>query len=107
MNKGRRQELKMLKYKRRIGRMRLQGLPANALYAYRSHGKPCSCFCCRSLKYSRSKEKTGARKIAEPISEVIIRSTAIVRQSPFIPAIEGDEEEELAMDLIRDSYFED
>jgi hypothetical protein len=108
MNKGRRQELKMLKYKRRIGRMRLQGLPANALYAYRSHGKPCSCFVCRGLKYDRAKERERARKLAEPISELAITAKGVVRQTPYIPAIEGDEEQEEAMMRIWfENNFED
>lgn len=52
IDKARRQELKMLKYKKRL---RVYGLktdvPLNPnakanLYAFRSHGKPCSCDTC-------------------------------------------------------------
>lgn len=80
----------MLKYKRRIGRMRLKNLPAKALYGYRSHGKPCSCFVCRGLKYDRAKERERARKLAEPVSEaVLISRNPFVQNQPFISEIEG------------------
>jgi hypothetical protein len=55
MNKGRRHEIKMLKYKKRLAQLKikenpLSPVPAN-YHAFRSHGKPCSCFFCRGLKY--------------------------------------------------------
>jgi hypothetical protein len=51
MNKHRRHELKMLKYKKRLKQLGLQQT-ANANYtAYRSHGSPCSCWACRGTKY--------------------------------------------------------
>ena len=108
MNKGRRQELKMLRYKRRIGKIRPLALAGeDAYYAYRSHSTPCSCWCCRPPKYSRSKENEEARKLADPVSEIVITGKCLVRQSPFVPSIESCEEEEMAMDIIREMYFED
>ena len=61
MNKARRHELKMLKYKKRLKKYRLDetklGPNAN-LYAFRSHGKPCSCiFCHKGYGYNRAKVK--------------------------------------------------
>lgn len=107
MDKSRRHELKMLHFKRRMKKMRPLSLKAGGdYYAYRYHSTPCSCWCCRSLKYNRAKEKRGARKLAEPISEVVITPRSIVKQTPFVPAIEGCEEEEAAMEIIREDYFE-
>lgn len=58
MNKGRRHELKMLRFKRRMKKLRPLAISAGGNYhAYRSHSTPCSCWCCRGDKYSRSKEK--------------------------------------------------
>lgn len=54
MNKHRRHELKMLKYKRRLKNLRIVDGTGN-YYAYRSHGKPCSCGMCSYLKYDRAK----------------------------------------------------
>lgn len=87
MDKGRRHELKMLKYKRRIGRMRYKNLPASALYAYRSHGKPCSCGVCRGLKYSRAKEKRGARKLESDSYLTMVAASISAQSLPglFLP----------------------
>lgn len=52
MDKARRHELKMLKYKKRINQLGLNN-PDGNFYAYRSHGKPCSCFMCSPYKYER------------------------------------------------------
>jgi hypothetical protein len=88
--------------------MRLRNLPDAALYGYRSHGKPCSCSCCSPYKYDRAKEREAARRLADPVSELVITAKGVVRQSPYIPAIEGDEEEEEAMMRIwRDNNFDD
>lgn len=62
MNKARRHELKMLRYKRRLRNYRIScdtaNNPANNFFAFRSHGKPCSCWCCSPIdrKYNRAKE---------------------------------------------------
>lgn len=52
MNKGRRHELKMLKFKKRL---KLYGLKPEEgkYYSFRSHGAPCSCGVCRGEKFSR------------------------------------------------------
>lgn len=55
MNKGRRHELKMLKYKKRLNQIGLK--PSSGTHAFRSHGKPCSCFVCRDQKYRESRQK--------------------------------------------------
>jgi len=49
MNKGRRHELKMLKFKKRLENYRLVGVNGN-FNCFRSTGKPCSCWCCQPEK---------------------------------------------------------
>lgn len=63
MNKSRRQELKKLKFKRRlklygykIGDKDIYGREIN-LNCYKTTGKPCSCDLCSPYKYNRNKEK--------------------------------------------------
>lgn len=56
MNKARRHELKMLKFKKRLKKYGLLGSSGN-LHAFRSHGKPCSCSICRDEKYNRASAK--------------------------------------------------
>jgi hypothetical protein len=51
MNKARRHELKMLKYKKRMIQLGLIERLNSNFYSYRSHGSPCSCYMCRGLKY--------------------------------------------------------
>ena len=46
MNKARRHELKMLKYKKRLKNYCLKE-GEGKFYAFRSHGAPCSCSCCK------------------------------------------------------------
>ena len=53
MNKARRHELKMLKYKKRLKNYQLKEGEGN-FYSFRSHGKPCSCFICSHSKYDRN-----------------------------------------------------
>lgn len=70
MNKGRRQELKMLKYKRRLkiyNVVKEIALNNNSKvwYALRSHGAPCSCYLCSHDKYQRAKDKKSIRKDIE------------------------------------------
>lgn len=52
----------MLKYHKRINQLGLKEGPNVNLYAYRSHGKPCSCVLCRGEKYSRMKEAISLAK---------------------------------------------
>ncbi|AMR34152.1 hypothetical protein A0256_23225 [Mucilaginibacter sp. PAMC 26640] len=65
-NKGRRQELKMLKFKKRMKNLGLVGKPGN-FYAYRSHGKPCSCWMCSPYKYNRAVQKSALSE-TNPVS---------------------------------------
>ena len=53
MNKARRNELTRLKFKKRLKQLGLKQGEGN-FYAYKSHGKPCSCALCRNQKYKRS-----------------------------------------------------
>ncbi len=53
MNKRERFRIKMLKYKKRLKVLGINEVEYENLYAYRSHGKPCSCFLCRSGKHKR------------------------------------------------------
>ena len=50
-NKARRNELKKLKYKKRLEQLGLKEGPKNNYHAYRSHGSPCSCYMCKDKKY--------------------------------------------------------
>lgn len=62
MNKARRHELKMLHYKRRLKKHCLKGKEGK-FYAFRSHGKPCSCSFCADKKY-RSKDRQRIKREA-------------------------------------------
>ena len=59
MNKARRHELKMLKYKRRLMIYKITPGKEGNFYAFRSHGSPCSCMACQQPDdaYNRAKEK--------------------------------------------------
>jgi hypothetical protein len=59
MDKARRHELKMLKFKKRLKQLGLSSGKGN-LYSFRSHGKPCSCWLCRNEKYKRSMADVNA-----------------------------------------------
>lgn len=50
-NKARRHELKMLHYRKRLKKYCIKDDGTGNLYAFRSHGKPCSCWMCKSAKY--------------------------------------------------------
>lgn len=52
LNKKRRFELKMLKFKKRLKQLGLT-LKEGNFHAYRTSGQPCSCFMCSGLKFSR------------------------------------------------------
>jgi len=62
MNKAERFRIKMKKYYRRLRNLNLNS--KGKFFAYRSHGKPCSCEMCRDKKYrnERAKEKLTAFK---------------------------------------------
>ena len=61
MNKGLRNEIERQKFRKRVEQVGLKmedvHKPQNNLWAYKSTGKPCSCFMCSGLKYDRAKEK--------------------------------------------------
>lgn len=66
MNKARRHELKMLKYKKRLKQLRLKEGVNKNYFAYRSHSCPCSCFMCSHSKYNRANIKMASmREIAK------------------------------------------
>jgi hypothetical protein len=52
MNKGRREELTQLKFKKRLKQLGLNKSEGN-FYCYKTNGKPCSCSVCSPKKYSR------------------------------------------------------
>jgi queuine/archaeosine tRNA-ribosyltransferase len=81
MNKARRHELKMLKYKKRIQKFAAKSdiyvtrsgdyiynpktvdiIKDNGQLHYRSHSTPCSCYMCSPYKYNRAKVKAQYRK---------------------------------------------
>lgn len=63
MDKGRRQELTKLKFKKRLNNLGLlkNGKPTEGkLYAFKSHGSPCSCFVCQPKgKYRDNRPKNN------------------------------------------------
>lgn len=58
MNKGRRNELTKLKYKKRLNIYKLD----NGHYALKSHGSPCSCGICKAEKY-RDRDRQKNKKV--------------------------------------------
>jgi hypothetical protein len=57
MNKARRHELKILKYKKRLKNYRIVEDGISKLTSFRSHGKPCSCWLCRDAKFRETRSK--------------------------------------------------
>lgn len=55
MNKKRRFELKMLKFKKRLKQLGLT-LKQGNFHAYITSGKPCSCYLCSPNKFSRKQK---------------------------------------------------
>lgn len=60
MNKGRREEIKQLKYKKRVkvfadleGKRTDDLIKSQVYIKWKADAKPCSCFMCRNQKYSR------------------------------------------------------
>lgn len=54
MNKGRRNELKRLKFNNRLKRFGLKMNKATDWKCYRTTSTPCSCYLCQPEKYKRS-----------------------------------------------------
>lgn len=77
MNKARRHELKMLKYKKRMSKYKRPFLRVDGqwnTFAYRSHGSPCSCFVCQQPEtaYNRAVEtKIYKREIIREYEDLI------------------------------------
>lgn len=71
MNKHRRHEIKMLKYKKRLKNFGIKDDTKGNYYAFRSHGAPCSCSACQQKEdsYDRAKEK---EKTLEEIDNELI-----------------------------------
>lgn len=58
MNKAERYRKKMLKYKKRLKQLGLHEKEGK-FYAYRSHGKPCSCCMC---KHNKTRDYRNSKK---------------------------------------------
>ena len=68
-NKGRRNELTKLKYKKRLKNFGLkENEPNSNYYCLKSTGKPCSCFMCSPYKFDRN-EKHKNKDINDELSE--------------------------------------
>jgi hypothetical protein len=57
MNKARRNELKMLKFKRRLKNRGIVDNTSINTNCFRTTGKPCSCYLCSSRSYKITGEK--------------------------------------------------
>lgn len=57
MNKGRRNELRQLKFKRRLKECGLTQKKKTDWICYKDQGQPCSCKMCAGEKFNRAKEK--------------------------------------------------
>lgn len=62
MNKARRHELKMLKYKKRMSLIKVEEGVKTNFYAYRSTSTPCSSYFYRDEKY-RDRDRRNNKKI--------------------------------------------
>lgn len=73
MNKGRRQELTKLKFKKRLRdrgfTLEYAKQPNVSLYCFKSDRQPCSCSMCRDEKY-RASRKTQKQKFERLQSQV-------------------------------------
>jgi hypothetical protein len=50
-NKHARHEITMVKFKSRMRKHRFSQNAIGNFFVFRSHGAPCSCWCCRTPKY--------------------------------------------------------
>lgn len=57
MDKGRRNELRDLKWKKRLKKMNLKRENPKDFICFRDQGKPCNCWLCKRPKYNRAKNK--------------------------------------------------
>ena len=58
-----------LKLKKRLNQLGLKELDGK-MYAYKSHGKPCSCGICRNEKFNRSKMQTIHSEFIDEIDQL-------------------------------------
>ena len=56
MNKGERNQITQRKFKKRLDQLGLKKEDGN-MYAFKSHGAPCSCYLCSHNKYKRTKNR--------------------------------------------------
>lgn len=65
MNKGRRNELRELHYKRRLLNYGIKDDSAGNFHAFKTTGKPCSCYACSQpeSRYNRSQFRQEVRRI--------------------------------------------
>lgn len=63
MNKGRRQELTVLRWVRRLKAMKLD----KRYYAFKHQGRPCNCSTCSKPKYTRAKSKKLLKQYDEEV----------------------------------------
>ena len=71
MNKALRHEKKMLKYKKRLKKYGLKEATNSNLYAFRSHGAPCSCPMCSYAKYSKTERQEAKATIHRELQELV------------------------------------
>jgi len=72
-NKGRRNELTKLKYKKRLRQLGLKdGEPNSNFHCFKSTGSPCSCEACSGDKYNRSqKHKNNYLDEVDDLEEIV------------------------------------
>ncbi len=68
MNKLLRHEVKMYHYRRRLVNYCIKEEPGANLYAFRSHGSPCSCSMCSYIKYGKRERQEGKRLLAQELA---------------------------------------
>lgn len=80
-NKGRRNELRELKYRRRLRNYRLKDNGEGSYYCYKTTGNPCSCAICQQPEqnYQRAKQKQQLHKIIN--SEIAYANTGEAQTS--------------------------
>ncbi len=71
MDKALRHQMKMTRYKRRLRNVCLKQSENTKLYAYRSHGKPCSCHICSHSKYDKSERQAAQKEIRNQLTHIL------------------------------------
>lgn len=72
MNKGRRQELTKLKFKKRMKNLNISQEEQDkwGYYCYKDSGTPCSCYMCRDEKYRNTHRKRNKNIIKLELEEI-------------------------------------